>query len=146
MKYKNEVAKVHVIVSDTKKPKFNKINTFESIRDVDINWADYIKATDLSEVNIEIDDSNVNIYSTGEYVLTAIAIDSSGNERKKEIKVVIKERPENMYAHSIETNESNGHENDSSEEETTDEPVIDNTVPTESTPPVEETSPADEEQ
>lgn len=106
--YKKEVAKVRVSVVDTKKPKFNKINTFESIRDVEINWSDYIKATDLSEVTIEIDDSDVDIYNAGEYVLIATAKDESGNERKKEIKVVVNGRPENMYDHTIEADESTG--------------------------------------
>lgn len=106
--YKKEVAKVRVTVKDTTKPKFNKINSFESIRGVELPWEDYIKATDLAEVDLKIDDSAVDINKVGEYTLKAVAEDESGNEREKEIKVSIKDRPDNMTAHSIEVDEKTG--------------------------------------
>lgn len=106
--YKKEVAKVKVIVEDTTKPKFNNINSFESIAGVEVKWDDYIKATDLAEVDLKIDDSSVDINKVGEYTLKATAKDESGNEEKKEIKVSIKEKPDNMTGHAIDIDEKMG--------------------------------------
>lgn len=108
LKYKKETARVKVMVEDTIKPEFNGINSFESIKGVDVSWGNYIKATDLSEVDLKVDDSGVNINKTGEYTLTAVARDTSGNEKEKEIKVIVKERPDNMTGHAVDVDENTG--------------------------------------
>lgn len=108
LSYKDEVAKVKVTVKDTTKPKFNNINEFHSIEGVEIAWGDYIKAEDLAKVEIDIDDSSVNINTEGEYTLKVTAKDENGNEEQKDIKVIVNEKPDNMSGHSINVDEQTG--------------------------------------
>lgn len=108
LSYKDEVAKVKVTVKDTTKPKFNNINEFHSIEGVEITWGDYIKAEDLAKVEIDIDASSVNINTEGEYTLKATAKDENGNEQKKDIKVIVNEKPSNMSGHFINVDEQTG--------------------------------------
>lgn len=108
LSYKDESAKVRVTVKDTTKPKFNNINSFETFVGVDINWEKYIKAEDLSETDLRISDSNVNISKVGEYIIKAEADDICGNSSEKEIKVIVKDRPANMIDYRVNIDKNTG--------------------------------------
>lgn len=101
LSYKEETAKVKVTVRDTTKPEFNNISAFETFTGINIEWEKYIKAEDLSKTEIRIDASEVDIVKAGEYVLKTEAEDSCGNKAKKEIKVTVKNRPDNMVDYTV---------------------------------------------
>lgn len=101
LSYKEETAKVKVTVRDTTKPEFNNISAFETFTGINIEWEKYIKAEDLSKTEIRIDASEVDIVKAGEYALKTEAEDSCGNKAKKEIKVTVKNRPDNMVDYTV---------------------------------------------
>ena len=83
LSYKDQTEKVKVIVKDTVAPVFNDIkDKYEISLDNQLN-VDDIKAEDLSEVTVTLDDAKVDYKKTGEYKATVIARDTSGNETKK---------------------------------------------------------------
>ena len=89
--YNGETEKVKVIVKDTVAPVFHDINDqYEISLGKQLNMDD-IKAEDLSEVTVTLDDTKVDYKKAGGYKATVIARDTSGNESKKEITIVVKD-------------------------------------------------------
>lgn len=91
LSYGDEKAVVEVKVKDTVKPEFNTCDSIEVLKDGTINYADYVKAEDLSEVKVTFEDKEVNLAVAGEYVLKATATDTSKNKATKDVKVIVKE-------------------------------------------------------
>ena len=83
-----------MIVKDTTAPVFNEINEVsfeEGTENYDFNQE--IKATDLSNVDLQYDLSSLDINKAGDYQIKVFAKDSSGNQAEKEITVHVKEKP-----------------------------------------------------
>lgn len=92
--YKKQTLKKKIKVTDTTPPTFNETNEItiqEGTKDYDFNTK--IKATDLTNVNITYDTSTLDINKPGNYIIKAIAIDTSNNQTTKDIKVIIKAKP-----------------------------------------------------
>ena len=83
-----------MIVKDTTAPVFNEINEVsfeEGTENYDFNQE--IKATDLSNIDLQYDLSSLDINKAGDYQIKVFAKDSSGNQAEKEITVHVKEKP-----------------------------------------------------
>ena len=94
IKYQDQKLKKKVIVKDTTAPVFNEINEVsfeEGTENYDFNQE--IKATDLSNVDLQYDLSSLDINKAGDYQIKVFAKDSSGNQAEKEITVHVKEKP-----------------------------------------------------
>ena len=94
IKYQNQKLKKKVIVKDSTAPVFNEINEVsfeEGTENYDFNQE--IKATDLSNVDLQYDLSSLDINKAGNYQIKVFAKDSSGNQAEKEITVHVKEKP-----------------------------------------------------
>lgn len=59
-----------------------------------------LKATDLSKVTLSIDDSQVNYAKSGTYTAIVSAKDTSGNETKEDIKIVVEEKKKEAQSSS----------------------------------------------
>ena len=59
----------------------------------EIKWADYYQASDLTDVQIKVDDSEVDLNKAGTYKITVTATDANGNFISKNAKVKVKEKP-----------------------------------------------------
>lgn len=95
IKYKDQKLKKKVIVKDTTPPIFNETNEIsfvEGTENYDFNQT--IKATDLSNVDLQYDMSSLDINKAGDYQMKAIAKDSSGNQTEKTITVHIQAKPQ----------------------------------------------------
>lgn len=120
LSYKNQQKNVKVSVIDTTNPEFKEfkekieINAGESI-DVKNGF----QANDLSDVKIEVDDSNVDYNTTGEYPINIKAIDAYGNITSKQSSVIVKEvavevneiSSNNKPSQTVKTNETNNASN-----------------------------------
>ena len=85
---------VMLMVKDTVAPVFNDDvpTEVEVYKDCSIeNIEETFKATDLSDVEITVDNENVDYATVGEYETNVYATDTSGNVASKEIKVIVKE-------------------------------------------------------
>lgn len=91
--YKEQKLKSKVEIKDTTAPVFNEINEVSFEEKTEFDYPSVISATDLQEVTIEFDTTNVNKDATGEYTVKAIAKDKSGNETTKDIKVIVTAKP-----------------------------------------------------
>ena len=92
IKYQDQKLKKKVIVKDTTAPVFNEINEVsfeEGTENYDFNQE--IKATDLSNIDLQYDLSSLDINKAGDYQIKVFAKDSSGNQAEKEITVHVKE-------------------------------------------------------
>ena len=88
IKYQDQKLKKKVIVKDTTAPVFNEINEVsfeEGTENYDFNQE--IKATDLSNIDLQYDLSSLDINKAGDYQIKVFAKDSSGNQAEKEITV-----------------------------------------------------------
>ncbi len=90
----DETKKVSLFVKDTIAPVFVEeegINPkeIEFVKDCKEDITSKYKATDLSEVSITVDDTNVNYLEVGEYTANILATDTSGNVTPYEIKVKV---------------------------------------------------------
>lgn len=93
IKYQDQKLKKKVIVKDTTAPVFNEINEVsfeEGTENYDFNQE--IKATDLSNIDLQYDLSSLDINKAGDYQIKVFAKDSSGNQAEKEITVHVKEK------------------------------------------------------
>ena len=85
---------VKLNVADTVAPVFNEDvpTEVEVYKDCTIeNIEETFAATDLSDVEITIDNDSVDYTTVGEYATNVYATDTSGNVASKEIKVIVKE-------------------------------------------------------
>ena len=80
---------------DTVKPVFEVFNTQVEVEaeTKEIKWADYYQASDLTDVQIKVDDSEVDLNKAGTYKITVTATDANGNFISKNAKVKVKEKP-----------------------------------------------------
>lgn len=98
IKYQDQKLKKKVIVKDTTAPVFNEINEVsfeEGTENYDFNQE--IKATDLSNVDLQYDLSSLDVNKAGDYQIKVFAKDSSGNQAEKEITVHVKENLNKNY-------------------------------------------------
>lgn len=92
--FKEKSGKVKVNVEDTVKPEINnkqeqiEVNFEES----DHDFNQYFEVSDLSETTVEIDTSQVDFNTAGEYTAYICATDAHDNETEKEFKVIVKEQ------------------------------------------------------
>ncbi len=93
--YLSQSKKVNINVVDTVKPVFEVFNTQVEVEaeTKEIKWADYYQASDLTDVQIKVDDSEVDLNKTGTYKITVTATDANGNFISKNAKVKVKEKP-----------------------------------------------------
>lgn len=88
----NKTVKLNVV--DTVAPVFNEDvpAEIEVYKDCSIeNIEETFKATDLSDVEITVDNENVDYSTVGEYTTNVYATDGSGNVTAKEVKIIVKE-------------------------------------------------------
>ena len=93
--YLSQSKKVNINVVDTVKPVFEVFNTQVEVEaeTKEIKWADYYQASDLTDVQIKVDDSEVDLNKAGTYKITVTATDANGNFISKNAKVKVKEKP-----------------------------------------------------
>lgn len=93
--YLSQSKKVNINVVDTVKPVFEVFNTQVEVEaeTKEIKWADYYQASDLTDVQIKVDDSEVDLKKAGTYKITVTATDANGNFISKNAKVKVKEKP-----------------------------------------------------
>lgn len=93
--YLSQSKKVNINVVDTVKPVFEVFNTQVEVEaeTKEIKWADYYQASDLTDVQIKVDDSEVDLNKAGTYKITVTATDAKGNFISKNAKVKVKEKP-----------------------------------------------------
>ena len=101
----------NVVVKDSISPEIEINEKFELPYNTDLenyNFKDYIKISDLSETKeYNIDFSNVNKEVAGEYTATIEVEDIYDNKSKKEFKIIIQEKQEEIINEEIpSTNES----------------------------------------
>ena len=90
LKNDNQEEVVKVSVKDTVAPEFKDLKEKYEIEygsKIDLKQ---FSATDLSKTEITLDDSKVNYKKSGTYKATVIAKDSSNNETKKDINIIVK--------------------------------------------------------
>lgn len=80
-------------INDKEAPKINIADNISFTTDDPVSYKSYITAIDncIGDVTLEIDDSNVDYKTPGEYNATATAADVSGNTATKTFKVTVKE-------------------------------------------------------
>ena len=92
LKTDNQKEVVKVSVNDTVAPEFKDLKEKYEIEygsKIDLKQ---FSATDLSKIELSLDDSKVNYKKSGTYKAVVTAKDESENEIKKEISIVVKER------------------------------------------------------
>jgi len=93
--YLSQSKQIEINVIDTAKPVFevfNKQVEFEA-GTKKIDWNDYYKATDLTDVTISVDDSKVDLDNAGTYKIVVTATDANGNKVSNNAEVKVKEKP-----------------------------------------------------
>ena len=92
LKNDNQEEVVKVSVKDTVAPEFKDLKEkYETEYGSKIDLKQF-SATDLSKIELSLDDSKVNYKKSGTYKAVVTAKDESENEIKKEISIVVKER------------------------------------------------------
>lgn len=93
--YLSQSQTITVNVVDTTKPVFEIFTkTIEVEAETkEIKWTDYYQATDLTEVKINVDDSDVDLNKAGTYKIKITATDIDGNSVTKNAEVTVKEKP-----------------------------------------------------
>ena len=89
--YKKEKVECNVEVKDTVAPTFNNFQSLEFIQGTDFDYNKYVKAEDLSKVEITYDTSTINKAVPGDYSLKMLASDLyNTTEKVLAVKVVAK--------------------------------------------------------
>lgn len=93
--YLSQNQTITVNVVDTTKPVFEIFTkTIEVEAETkEIKWSDYYQATDLTDVKIDVDDSNVDLNKAGTYKIKVKATDENNNSVTKNAEVTVKEKP-----------------------------------------------------
>lgn len=93
--YKKETKEVTLLVNDTTPPVIEGLKDIEIIAYENVpNLLDGVTATDNSLEEIEVTiEGEYDTEKVGEYTLTYIAVDSSSNETKENVKLIINENP-----------------------------------------------------
>ena len=90
LKSDNQEEVVKVSVKDTIAPGFKDLKEKYEVEYGTKIDSKQFSATDLSKTEITLDDSKVNYKKSGTYKATVIAKDSSNNETKKDINIIVK--------------------------------------------------------
>ena len=90
LKTDNQKEVVKVSVKDTVAPEFKDLKEKYEVEYGTKIDSKQFSATDLSKTEITLDDSKVNYKKSGTYKATVIAKDSSNNETKKDINIIVK--------------------------------------------------------
>ncbi len=93
--YLSQSQTITVNVVDTTKPVFEIFtkNIEVESETKEIKWTDYYQATDLTEVKINVDDSDVDLNKAGTYKIKVTATDIDENSVTKNAEVTVKEKP-----------------------------------------------------
>ena len=108
LKNDNQKEVVKVSVKDTIAPKFKDLKEKYEIEYGSKMNIKQFSVTDLSKTEISLDDSKVNYKKSGTYKAVVTAKDKNGNETKKEISVVVKERKSDKKNTDSNNSSSNG--------------------------------------
>ncbi|MFR1686043.1 MAG: L,D-transpeptidase family protein [Massilimicrobiota timonensis] len=87
-----ESMKVKVNIKDTTAPVFTDKNTAVTVENGKKIEKNIFKATDLSPVEIKVEDSQVNYDKAGNYTVKVKATDKYNNTAQKEVKLTVKEK------------------------------------------------------
>ena len=88
----NKFLKFNVDVKDTLKPKINCDDEIKIFAGTEDDFTDYIEVTDNSNKSITpIISGDYDLSIPGEYTLSISAKDESGNEAKKDVKLIVEE-------------------------------------------------------
>ena len=108
LKNDNQKEVVKVSVKDTIAPEFKDLKEKYEIEYGSKMNIKQFSVTDLSKTEISLDDSKVNYKKSGTYKAVVTAKDKNGNETKKEISVVVKERKSDKKNTDSNNSSSNG--------------------------------------
>lgn len=93
-KYRGQSKTAKIIVKDTKAPEIKDIKNIEVTEGVKkVDYSKYFKVSDLSKVNVKVDDSKVKLNKAGKYTAKITAEDEYKNKSSKELKVTVKKKP-----------------------------------------------------
>ena len=90
--YKDETKTVKVVVKDTTAPEITVPENIEILQGTDLTTFDFkslITATDLAQMELNIDYSTINVNVPMEYIAKANVEDVNGNKNEKEFKVTV---------------------------------------------------------
>lgn len=90
--YKDETKTVKVVVKDTTAPEITVPENIEILQGTDLATFDFkslITATDLAQMELNIDYSTINVNVPMEYIAKANVEDVNGNKNEKEFKVTV---------------------------------------------------------
>lgn len=90
--YKDETKTVKVVVKDTTAPEITAPENIEILQGTDLSTFDFkslITATDLAQMELNIDYSTINVNVPMEYIAKANVEDVNGNKNEKEFKVTV---------------------------------------------------------
>ena len=90
--YKDETKTVKVVVKDTTAPEITVPENIEILQGTDLSTFDFkslIIATDLAQMELNIDYSTINVNVPMEYIAKANVEDVNGNKNEKEFKVTV---------------------------------------------------------
>ena len=90
--YKDETKTVNVVVKDTTAPEITVPENIEILQGTDLSTFDFkslITATDLAQMELNIDYSTINVNVPMEYIAKANVEDVNGNKNEKEFKVTV---------------------------------------------------------
>lgn len=90
--YKDETKTVKVVVKDTTAPEIIVPENIEILQGTDLSTFDFkslITATDLAQMELNIDYSTINVNVPMEYIAKANVEDVNGNKNEKEFKVTV---------------------------------------------------------
>lgn len=90
--YKDETKTVKVVVKDTTAPEITVPENIEILQGTDLSTFDFkslITATDLAQMELNIDYSTINVNVPMEYIAKANVEDVNGNKNEKEFKVTV---------------------------------------------------------
>lgn len=90
--YKDETKTVKVVVKDTTAPEITVPENIEILQGTDLSTFDFkslITATDLAQMELNIDYSTINVNVPMEYTVKANVEDVNGNKNEKEFKVTV---------------------------------------------------------
>ena len=92
LSHDKESMKVKVNIKDTTAPVFTDKNTAVTVENGKKIEKNIFKATDLSPVEIKVEDSQVNYDKAGNYTVKVKATDKYNNTAQKEVKLTVKEK------------------------------------------------------
>ena len=87
----DEQAHIYMNYVDDEAPTLSLVRPLELNRGQRVDFNTYFEVTNDKDVTLVFDDSEVNYYATGSYILHVTATDSKGNQSVEDFELVIKE-------------------------------------------------------